>query len=93
MTAHTATPTWGFPVRHLHAKTIRTLAVQQRLLGEIHLWVLWPEITKNPIMARIRITQEAMEDLAGLYPFKDAARAEIAGLMHDVATDSWVKTP
>lgn len=78
-------------MRSIHHRTIAIFAAQQRLLGISPLTMNVWELPMKKLMARIRITEEMMTELTGLYPYADAARKEIETLVHDMATHSWVK--
>ncbi len=78
----------------IYARTIAALAAAQRLLGIDSLTVditqpIWV-IPQKKIMARIRITEEAMADVkAGA--FGEAMKQQIKDLAFDATTRSWEK--
>lgn len=75
-------------MRSIHHRTITACITAQRLLNTDPLITedYWPPIEIKKIMARIRITEEAIADLADARAFVKAARAEF-----HAATHSWVK--
>lgn len=77
-------------LRSIHQRTITALRVQQRLTGDDPLWTNQLHIAMKKLLARIRITEEAIADSAD-GAFTAACRDEITGLVRDAAARGWVE--